>query len=345
MKHFEPLRTYLSPLLLGARAHARDVGAGVGLGQAEGGQRGPLDELAEVLGLDLLGAAERDRRGGEAVGPERRADARAAPGDLLLDETAVEVGEAGTAVLLGDVTFMRPTSWAFSMIACGQIESLSYSQATGRISLTAKSCASSRSAFCSSVSVKSTMVSPCQAIDWSVNLMSGEGYPPCGARVNRYPSRDRGGAREFARECSGMQDAFGIVLVVVVVLAAIVAIGTLVRLGRAYDQIGRGGMSLRDGSDRPAGETTAGDGRRRARRGDPPDARGAQRAAPPPGPASRSTWRPRWPRWRAPRSTRGWRARSAIWSSRATRGARARARSRSTSRPRCERRLRDLADG
>jgi hypothetical protein len=53
-----------------------------------------------------------------------------------------------------------------------------------------------------------------------------------------------------------MQDAFGIVLVVVVVLAAIVAIATLAGFGRAYDQIGRGGMSLRDGSDRPVGEIT-----------------------------------------------------------------------------------------
>jgi len=53
-----------------------------------------------------------------------------------------------------------------------------------------------------------------------------------------------------------MQDAFGIVLVVVVVLAAIVAIATLGGFGRAYEQIGRGGMSLRDGSDRPAGEIT-----------------------------------------------------------------------------------------
>ena len=53
-----------------------------------------------------------------------------------------------------------------------------------------------------------------------------------------------------------MQDAFGIVLVVVVVLAAIVAIATLVGFGGAYDQIGRGGLSLRDGSDRPVGEIT-----------------------------------------------------------------------------------------
>jgi hypothetical protein len=53
-----------------------------------------------------------------------------------------------------------------------------------------------------------------------------------------------------------MQDAFGIVLVVVVVLAAIVAIVTLVGFGRTYDQIGRGGLSLGDGSDRPAREPT-----------------------------------------------------------------------------------------
>jgi hypothetical protein len=53
-----------------------------------------------------------------------------------------------------------------------------------------------------------------------------------------------------------MQDAFGIVVVVVVVLAAIVAIFTLAGFGRAYDQIGRGGLSLRDGSDRPARDAT-----------------------------------------------------------------------------------------
>ena len=51
-----------------------------------------------------------------------------------------------------------------------------------------------------------------------------------------------------------MQDAFGIVLVVVVALAAIVAIVTFLGSGRAYDQIGRGGLSLGDGADRPARE-------------------------------------------------------------------------------------------
>jgi hypothetical protein len=55
-----------------------------------------------------------------------------------------------------------------------------------------------------------------------------------------------------------VQDAFGIVLVVVVVLATLVAILTFVGFGRAYEQIGRGGLSLRDGSDRPAREPAAG---------------------------------------------------------------------------------------
>jgi hypothetical protein len=53
-----------------------------------------------------------------------------------------------------------------------------------------------------------------------------------------------------------MQDAFGIVLVIVVILAALVAIVTVSGFGKAYDQIGRGGLSLRDGSDRPAREPT-----------------------------------------------------------------------------------------
>jgi hypothetical protein len=49
-----------------------------------------------------------------------------------------------------------------------------------------------------------------------------------------------------------VQDAFGTVLVIVVVLAAIVAVIAIIGSGRVYDQIGRGGLSLRDGSDSPA---------------------------------------------------------------------------------------------
>jgi hypothetical protein len=47
-----------------------------------------------------------------------------------------------------------------------------------------------------------------------------------------------------------VQDAFGIVIFAVVIVAAVVALLTLGLARGAYDQIGRGGMSLRDGSDR-----------------------------------------------------------------------------------------------
>lgn len=47
-----------------------------------------------------------------------------------------------------------------------------------------------------------------------------------------------------------MEDAFGYVIFGVVIVAAIVAVATLGLSRRAYDQIGRGQMSLRDGTDR-----------------------------------------------------------------------------------------------
>jgi len=51
-----------------------------------------------------------------------------------------------------------------------------------------------------------------------------------------------------------MQAAFGIVLFVVVAGAAVIALITFAGAGKAYSEIGRGGLSLRDGSDRPAHE-------------------------------------------------------------------------------------------
>lgn len=52
-----------------------------------------------------------------------------------------------------------------------------------------------------------------------------------------------------------MQGTFGIVLFVVVVLAAIVAVVILVARSDVYDQIGRGGLSLHEDS-RPAGSAS-----------------------------------------------------------------------------------------
>ena len=57
-----------------------------------------------------------------------------------------------------------------------------------------------------------------------------------------------------------MQDAFWIVLLVVVVGASIVAVITFALSDKTYAQIGRGGLSLRDGSDRPAAEPLSGAG-------------------------------------------------------------------------------------
>jgi hypothetical protein len=55
-----------------------------------------------------------------------------------------------------------------------------------------------------------------------------------------------------------MQQAFGTVIIVVVILGAIIAVVSAVGMGRLYDEIGHGGLSLNDGLDRPAREPTSG---------------------------------------------------------------------------------------
>jgi hypothetical protein len=58
-----------------------------------------------------------------------------------------------------------------------------------------------------------------------------------------------------------VQEAFGIVLFAVIVVAAVVAIVTLGMRGRAYEQIGRGGLSLNEDGPRkaPTGAVAAGE--------------------------------------------------------------------------------------
>ncbi|HVS28452.1 MAG TPA: hypothetical protein VHE14_02810 [Solirubrobacteraceae bacterium] len=48
-----------------------------------------------------------------------------------------------------------------------------------------------------------------------------------------------------------MQEAFGIVILVVVAAASVIALLTFIGSGRLYDQIGRGMFSLRDERDQP----------------------------------------------------------------------------------------------
>jgi hypothetical protein len=54
-----------------------------------------------------------------------------------------------------------------------------------------------------------------------------------------------------------VQTAFGVIIVVVLVLGIAAAVYAAFTSGEAYRQIGKGGLSLRDGSDRPLREPTA----------------------------------------------------------------------------------------
>jgi hypothetical protein len=76
-----------------------------------------------------------------------------------------------------------------------------------------------------------------------------------------------------------MQDALGIVVFVVVILAAIIAVAGLAARSKAYDEIGRGGLSIeKPPPERPVAAVREAEIRdmveaanaRRARRGEPP---------------------------------------------------------------------------
>src|SRR5215211_307298 len=126
--------------------------------------------------------------------------------------------------------FTSPTSHAFCTISYGKVESLSMSQATGRISFSAKSWASSRMSFCSSVRLKSTtlLAAPWpravlgRPIDSSVN--------PLAKRLQQF--------RLFA------MDAFGTVLIAACVVAIVVAVVSYWGSGRLYRRIGVGELSM-----------------------------------------------------------------------------------------------------
>jgi hypothetical protein len=107
----EALRAVDDPLVAladGVGLHPGDVRAGIGLGQAERGEQRSFAEAAEVLLLELLGSCERDRRRCKAVARQRGADTRAPPGDLLFDEAAVQVTEAGPAVFGRQMAVHQP---------------------------------------------------------------------------------------------------------------------------------------------------------------------------------------------------------------------------------------------
>jgi hypothetical protein len=88
------------------------------------------------------------------------------------------------------------------------------------------------------------------------SIDSGEEYPlytGAQARTVAAPPRPA-----LVRQTVGVQDALLYVVVGVVAVSAVVAVIALAGVGRAYDQIGRGGLSLRDGGDRPGEEPLPG---------------------------------------------------------------------------------------
>ena len=106
----------------GGRAHARHVRAGVGLGQAEGGELGLLGEHAEVLRLDLAPSrraapAPRRARWRRAWWRSRRSPRRAPR------RSGSRRGRRRPRrrTRAGSWEFIRPSSQALSMISCGQV--------------------------------------------------------------------------------------------------------------------------------------------------------------------------------------------------------------------------------
>jgi hypothetical protein len=110
-----------------------------------------------------------------------------------------------------------------------------------------------------------------RAIDWSVNDYPGN------VAEDPTSSSEPG----LSSQWKLMQDRFVIVLVVVLVGAVIAAVWAAVGTAEVYRQIGRGGLSLNDGTDRPAYEPTPASaaGEREAEIRQMLEARNARRAA------------------------------------------------------------------
>ncbi len=87
----------------GCGEDAGHVGAGCRLGEAIGSQMAAVRQPGQVASLLLVVSCQDEGAGCQAVQHDGRLDARAAPGQLLVDQALVEDGQAGAAVLLGDV--------------------------------------------------------------------------------------------------------------------------------------------------------------------------------------------------------------------------------------------------
>ena len=136
---------------------ARDVGAGVGLGGAEGGDRGLVggaealrDPLADLLGRALA----EDRGDGERGAEDRHADAGVAPEQLLVDDRHAS-GRSGRRRTARCPRSRRGrSSRPPGSTGHGVSSRSSHSDAAGRMTFSAKPCTQSRRSFCSSVSAR-----------------------------------------------------------------------------------------------------------------------------------------------------------------------------------------------
>jgi hypothetical protein len=99
MNVFEPFRTYA----LRRRLHTRDVGTSVRLAEPERAEDRLLEKRRQPRLLLLIRAGEEHGTRPEAVGEDRRADARAPPVELFADKHAVERRQPEAAERLGDV--------------------------------------------------------------------------------------------------------------------------------------------------------------------------------------------------------------------------------------------------
>src|SRR3954452_4149397 len=158
MKHLEPLMTYLSPLRMAVVRMPETSEQASGSVRQKEATSGASVSIPRYF---FLSSSEPARPSGALARPLAPIEV-AMPEQPQLSSSSISAPSKyeapGPPYSSGVCTFIRPSSQALRRISSGQVPSRSYSQATGRISFSAKSCAISRSAFCSSVSVKSTIV-------------------------------------------------------------------------------------------------------------------------------------------------------------------------------------------
>src|ERR1700759_4346895 len=158
MKHLEPLMTHLSPLRVAVVFIPDTSEPALGSVRQNDAYSGDSDRrprysfLSSSDAARMTGAVARPLQVSEVAIPEQP---QASSSSMT---TPSRTPRPGPPYSEGRWLFINPNSHAFSRISPGQVPSLSYSEATGRISFSAKSCAISRMLFCSSVSVKSTTV-------------------------------------------------------------------------------------------------------------------------------------------------------------------------------------------